>query len=116
MCSAVANDTTSVITCKTEKDRHVRLHERTAGTQKCTQHDLNCVLDTCTVGVLAGMRPCGMIVLLNELFTAESKTQVYGSLHNFYRMHPAIAHKIGKSSTNCWNLIFFQILYRIYLL
>ena len=48
------------------------------------------------IGILAGMRPCGMIVLLSELFTAESKTQVYGCLHNYYSHHPTTASKIGK--------------------
>ena len=46
-------------------------------------------------GILAGMRPCGIIVLLNELFTAESKSQVYGCLHNYYRLHPSTAQSIG---------------------
>ena len=27
------------------------------------------------------MRPCGIIVLLSELFSTESKSQVYASLH-----------------------------------
>ena len=48
------------------------------------------------VGILAGMRPCGMIVLLNELFTSESKSQVYGCLHNYYTLHPVTAKDIGK--------------------
>ena len=41
------------------------------------------------------MRPCGVIVLLSELFTAESKTQVYGCLHNYYTCHPRAAADIG---------------------
>lgn len=41
------------------------------------------------------MRPCGIIVLLSELFTAESKTQVYGCLHNYYACHPSAAADIG---------------------
>jgi hypothetical protein len=47
------------------------------------------------IGVLAGMRPCGVIVLLSELFIAESKTQVYGSLHNYYSNYPVAAKNIG---------------------
>ena len=47
------------------------------------------------IGILAGMRPCGVIVLLSELFTTESKTQVYGCLHNYYSRHPTTANKIG---------------------
>jgi len=42
------------------------------------------------------MRPCGVIVLLTELFIAESNTQVYGSLHNYYANHPNAAKRIGK--------------------
>ena len=33
------------------------------------------------IGVLVGVWPCGVIVFANELFHAESKTQVYGILH-----------------------------------
>ena len=47
------------------------------------------------VGVLAGMRPCGIIVLLAELFTSESKSQVYGCLCNYYACHPNAAQNIG---------------------
>lgn len=36
-------------------------------------------------GILAGMRPCGIIVLLSDLYIAESKSQVYGSLHIYIR-------------------------------
>lgn len=48
-------------------------------------------------GILAGMRPCGIILMLHELFTAESKTQVYGCLHNYYSLHPSTAKTIGLS-------------------
>lgn len=51
-----------------------------------------------SVCILAGMRPCGVIVLLGELFISESKTQVYGYLHNFFAMHPDVAKCIGKGS------------------
>ena len=47
------------------------------------------------VGILAGMRPCGVIVLLSELYVSESKSQVYGYLHNYYSLHPATAQSIG---------------------
>ena len=49
------------------------------------------------IGLLAGLRPCGIIVLLAELFTAESKAQVYGSLHEFFRKNPIALNNIGKS-------------------
>lgn len=51
---------------------------------------------TCILGILAGMRPCGVIVLVGELFISESKTQVYGYLHQFLAMHPSVAKMIGK--------------------
>ena len=34
-------------------------------------------------GILAGMRPCGTIVFLGELFGSESMSQVYGNIHTF---------------------------------
>ena len=33
--------------------------------------------------------------MLHELFTAESKSQIYGYLHNYYRLHPSTAKTIG---------------------
>ena len=33
------------------------------------------------------MRPCGVIVLLAELFRAESNSQVYANVHEFLRKH-----------------------------
>lgn len=48
-------------------------------------------------GILAGMRPCGIIILLGELFTAESKTQVYGFLHNFFLRHPKVVEDLGNA-------------------
>ena len=37
-----------------------------------------------TVGILAGVHPCGTITLLGEVFGAESKGQVYGHLHSYF--------------------------------
>ena len=37
----------------------------------------------CSLGILAGIWPCGTISLLGELFGAESKSQVYAKLHTF---------------------------------
>ena len=50
----------------------------------------------CFTGILAGLRPCGMIVLLTELFRSESKAQVYGSLHEFFRKSTKALNDIGK--------------------
>ena len=33
------------------------------------------------VGIVVGAWPCGTIVMLGELFGAESKAQVYGTIH-----------------------------------
>ena len=48
------------------------------------------------IGVLAGIRPCGVIVLLAELFSSESKTQVYGHLHQFVQSNTEVANNISK--------------------
>lgn len=48
------------------------------------------------VGILAGLRPCGVIVLLSELFTSESKAQVYAYLHEFLRNNLSISNRLGK--------------------
>ena len=31
--------------------------------------------------MLAGLWPCGIVVMLSELFSAESKSQVFAALH-----------------------------------
>ena len=49
------------------------------------------------IGIMAGMRPCGVIVLLSELFISESLPQIYGSLHQFYASNPTAASKISKN-------------------
>jgi hypothetical protein len=63
---------------------------------------------TIIVGILAGVRPCGVIVLLAELFRAESTSQVYATLHEFLRNHEHVFEKLGKqtfqslcSNVNC---------------
>ena len=49
------------------------------------------------LGVLAGMWPCGIITLVRELFIAESKSQVYGHLHQFLQDQPYTAHRLSMS-------------------
>lgn len=49
-------------------------------------------------GVLAGIWPCGVVVLLREIYIAESKAQVYGHLHEFLKDHPDTAQSLSKSS------------------
>ena len=38
---------------------------------------------------------CGVVVLLSELYIAESKGQVYGSQHNYYVRYPHAAQRIS---------------------
>ena len=42
--------------------------------------------------MLAGVWPCGIITLLRELFVAESKSQVYGHLHQFLQDYSETAN------------------------
>ena len=44
---------------------------------------------------LAGMRPCGIIVLLSELLSTESKLQVYVTLHEYFRRNPVVSNNLG---------------------
>ena len=44
-----------------------------------------------------GAWPCGTIVLLNELFGTESKSQVYGSIHTLLAENEKNTGGIGKS-------------------
>ena len=79
----------------------------------------NCNHNYNNAGILAGMRPCGIIVLLSELFISESKSQVYGCLHNYYLKHPAAAKKISRKSSmisNVYHLCYSLINNRVYLL
>ena len=42
------------------------------------------------------MRPCGVIVLFSELFYTESKSQVYATLHEYFRRNPVASSNLGK--------------------
>ena len=54
----------------------------------------------------SGIWPCGVITLIRELFTAESKGQVYGHLHQFLHTHSGTASNLRKLCTivliTCW--------------
>ena len=41
------------------------------------------IVMTTLIGIVAGAWPCGIVVMLSELYGAESKAQVYGALHTF---------------------------------
>ena len=47
-------------------------------------------------GILAGMWPCGIVTLVDELYRAESKTQVYGSVHSLMHANPSHTSDISK--------------------
>jgi len=44
------------------------------------------------------MRPCGVIVLFSELFSTESKSQVYATLHEYFQRNPVASNNLGKVS------------------
>ena len=99
--SRIFVDTTSSdILCNTEKDKS-RTHHRTAGKEYALTkflwqlHFVILPSQFHQTGILAGIRPCGIIVLLAELFTAESKSQVYANLHQLLRKNPCISKNLG---------------------
>lgn len=49
------------------------------------------------LGILAGAWPCGIIMLVSELFRSESKSQVYASLHQFFDDYPSVLDNLSKS-------------------
>ena len=49
------------------------------------------------------MRPCGVIVLLSELFCTESKLQVYETLHEYFRRNPVAFNNLG-NQINTYNI------------
>ena len=46
-------------------------------------------------GVLVGAWPCGIIIMISELFQAESNSQVHGSLHQYFSDDPLVLDKLG---------------------
>lgn len=48
------------------------------------------------IGILAGIWPCGIVTILDELYKAESKGQVYGSIHSFIHSNPTHTSDISK--------------------
>lgn len=58
--------------------------------------DKLCIELLIITGILAGMWPCGVITWLNELFVSESKSQVYGQLHDFLKTAPITASNISR--------------------
>ena len=50
-------------------------------------------------GIFAGVRPCGVTVLLSEVYGSESKSQVYDCVHNHLKCHPQVAQRTGKANS-----------------
>lgn len=65
------------------------------------------------LGILAGMRPCGVILFVSELFIPESLSQVYGCLPNYYTLYPNAVQDIGKNAT-LWIYIATIYIVRMY--
>ena len=42
------------------------------------------------------MWPCGIVVMFAELFTAESKSQVYAALHQLLSNHKTVSSRLSK--------------------
>ena len=47
------------------------------------------------------MWPCGIVVLMQELFTAESKSQVYAALHELLSNYPSISQSLSMCCVLC---------------
>lgn len=81
----------------------------------------HCMHITCNfyIGILAGIWPCGVITLLEELYLAESKSQVYGSLHNHIQRNSESLSKLGMLNHDYMIVTVlnaFQWVFRIHLL
>ena len=84
--------------CQTEKEKHKKLNLQTAGRYIYTQSDnRNRTFCMHCIGILAGMRPCWIILFINELFISESLSQVYGILHEFLSRQENVLNNLGLS-------------------
>ena len=50
-----------------------------------------------------GASPCGIVMMVAELFGAKSKTQVYGSLYTFLQENKEETKEIGTFFTILYN-------------
>ena len=81
--------------CQTEKEK---LNLETAGRYIYTQSDnRNRTFCMHYLGILAGMRPCGIFVFVNELFISESLSQVYEILYEFMSRQENVLNNLGLS-------------------
>lgn len=66
------------------------------------------------LGILAGIWPCGTVTLAEELYLAESKSQVYGIVHSFLHNNLQATSRISELVTlvrmsNCISLHYLLI-------
>ena len=64
------------------------------------------VICMCTKVSFAAAWPCGTITVLEELFKAEAKSQVYASIHSFVYTNPETTGDMSKYISCC------QIIYK----
>ena len=50
---------------------------------------------------MAGIWPCGVITLLDELYISESKSQVYGAIHSFFLNNENSMSDLSKKQKYC---------------
>ena len=81
--------------CNTAKDK-IKLHDHSAGTYIYTLYTTAIQQHMYYIGLLAGIWPCGVITMIDELYKTESKSQVYGCLHGFVHSNPINTSSIGK--------------------
>ena len=49
-----------------------------------------------SIGILAGIWPCGVICVLSELYQSESLAHIYGILHEFVHENSTKLDNLGK--------------------
>ena len=63
---------------------------------------LICIFLPYTTGILAAAWPCGIIVLISEIFRSGSISQVYGNVHQFFSDQSAVLTKLGMMVCICY--------------
>lgn len=65
-----------------------------------------------TIGLLAGIWPCGVIIMIDGLFLSENLSQVYGCLHGLFHTNPLTTGSIGMHVSMLIMIIKAIIFYR----
>ena len=90
------SDDSGALACNTEKDKE-KLHYRTAGKFFYLCIKIINGWHNTILGILAGIWPCGTVTLIDELFRAEAKSQVYGSVHSLFYLNSNTLSDVSKS-------------------